>query len=176
MADVPASVLALARIKWAAHGYVAPVETYYGVARDIRARIAPLIMAEAKARPNYGCLNPKHRAQNCQGDGADCIPRKKPLASEDFLTFTYQGKTVTLTSVKLAKLLHKLQSAPGRFFTRAELMDAIGMSVEVYDRSLSTNIKRLRRELRKHWSDVPIITKYKAGYMWDGDDTKEDVA
>ncbi len=60
---------------------------------------------------------------------------------------TRSGATVNLTPTEYA-LLETLMSAPGRVFSRAELLEAAqGVAFEAYERTVDAHIKNLRRKL-----------------------------
>lgn len=57
------------------------------------------------------------------------------------------GQSIALTVAEL-RIAKVLISAPGRVFSRQQLLDAVGASEDVLDRSVDTHIKTLRRKLR----------------------------
>ena len=65
-------------------------------------------------------------------------------------------------------LLHTLVSAPGRVFSREQLLDALGIASEAnYDRSIDGHIKTLRAKLRAIAPDAePIKTQRGFGYVY----------
>jgi DNA-binding response OmpR family regulator len=83
------------------------------------------------------------------------------------------GETVDITPTEF-KVLFSLASAPGKVFTREELVDrALGYQFEGYERSIDAHIKNLRQKIE----DDPkrpalILTIYGVGYRFSG---KKDV-
>ena len=79
------------------------------------------------------------------------------------------GETVDITPTEF-KVLFSLASAPGKVFTREELVDrALGYQFEGYERSVDAHIKNLRQKIE----DDPkkpalILTIYGVGYRFSG--------
>ena len=80
-----------------------------------------------------------------------------------------RGETVDITPTEF-KVLFSLSSAPGKVFTREELVDrALGYQFEGYERSVDAHIKNLRQKIE----DDPkkpalILTIYGVGYRFSG--------
>jgi two-component system alkaline phosphatase synthesis response regulator PhoP len=75
-----------------------------------------------------------------------------------------RGKTsIELTTTEF-QLLAAMARRPGRIFTRAELLDAVG-SEDPFDRAIDAHVKNIRRKLEKdpHAPDY-ILTVYGVGY------------
>jgi len=83
------------------------------------------------------------------------------------------GEAVDITPTEF-KVLFSLATAPGKVFTREELVDkALGYQFEGYERSIDAHIKNLRQKIE----DDPkkpalILTIYGVGYRFSG---KKDV-
>lgn len=82
-------------------------------------------------------------------------------------TIIYRQQTLALTRFEYV-LLHTLVSAPGRVFSREQLLDALGIASEAnYDRSIDGHIKTLRAKLRAIAPDAePIKTQRGFGYAY----------
>ncbi len=78
---------------------------------------------------------------------------------------TRGGEPVSLTPTEYS-LLETLMSAPGRVFSRAELLEAAqGVAFEAYERTVDAHIKNLRRKLEPFPSQPRyILTVRGAGY------------
>ncbi|MDN3638609.1 two-component system response regulator CreB [Simiduia curdlanivorans] len=79
----------------------------------------------------------------------------------------YYGQTLNLTRIEYL-LLQTLLSQPSRVFSRDQLLNTIGSSVNgAYDRSIDTHIKALRAKLRAVNAGVePIKTERGFGYSY----------
>jgi two-component system catabolic regulation response regulator CreB len=73
------------------------------------------------------------------------------------------GQSLDLTTAEL-RLIEVLTQAPMRVFSRQQLLDAIGASYEVLDRSIDTHIKTLRKKLRDAGAGDCIRTHRGLGY------------
>lgn len=82
------------------------------------------------------------------------------------------GKTITLT-LKEYSILQKLLSAPGRVFTREQMLDDIwGYDFMGDMRTVDSHFARLRTKLGD-WGTTHIKTIYGTGYKLDvGDDSQ----
>ena len=79
------------------------------------------------------------------------------------MTVITDGREIVLP-LKEFNLLFKLLSYPGKIFTRQQLMDEIwGMDSETDDRTINTNINRLRDKFEDN-PDFKIITIRGLGY------------
>lgn len=85
------------------------------------------------------------------------VLRRRPLASVDAehnmldrnrRTLKLEGKEIGLTAAEY-RLLEVLTDAPGRVFSRAELMDAMDEAgaVEAFDRAIDSHVSRLRSKI-----------------------------
>ena len=83
------------------------------------------------------------------------------------------GETVDITPTEF-KVLFSLASAPGKVFTREELVDrALGYQFEGYERSIDAHIKNLRQKIEDDQKrPALILTIYGVGYRFSG---KKDV-
>jgi two-component system alkaline phosphatase synthesis response regulator PhoP len=78
---------------------------------------------------------------------------------------TVDARAVDLTATEF-QLLAALAAAPGRVFTRAQLLDALhGVAFESYERAIDAHVKNIRRKLepdprRPHY----VLTVYGVGY------------
>lgn len=87
----------------------------------------------------------------------------------DTLGVSRSGDQVTLTPTEF-RLLHLLASAPGKVFTREELVSrGLGYQFEGYERSVDAHIKNIRQKLRDDpRTPVYIQTVYGVGYRFGG--------
>jgi len=78
---------------------------------------------------------------------------------------TVRGQEVELTPTEF-DLLYVLASAPGRVYSRMELLDRVqGESYEGYERTVDTHIKNLRRKTEADPHHPQLIeTVYGVGY------------
>src|SRR2546428_6421138 len=77
------------------------------------------------------------------------------------------GRDVDLTPTEF-QLLATLARAPGRVFTRAQLLDAVhGVAFESYERAIDAHVKNIRRKL-EHDASAPryLLTVYGVGYRF----------
>ncbi len=77
------------------------------------------------------------------------------------------GRNIDLTPTEFELLLH-IASAPGRVYTRAQLLDALhGVAFESYERAIDAHIKNLRRKLEPNPSNPRyLLTVYGVGYKY----------
>lgn len=79
---------------------------------------------------------------------------------------TLAGAAVRLTPIEFS-LLAILAQHPGQTFTRAQLLDRLGMAADNFDRSVDAHIKNLRRKLEADTSDPRyILTVFGIGYQF----------
>jgi two-component system response regulator BaeR len=79
----------------------------------------------------------------------------------------YHGAALDLTPVEF-RLLQAFSQAPGRVFSREQLLDRLhddGRAVT--DRTVDSHIRNLRRKLEAVSPDRPIRSIYGVGYRWD---------
>jgi two-component system OmpR family response regulator len=83
------------------------------------------------------------------------------------------GRAVDITPTEF-KVLFSLASAPGKVYTREELVDkALGYQFEGYERSIDAHIKNIRHKIEDDPKNPAlIITIYGVGYRFSG---KKDV-
>ena len=83
---------------------------------------------------------------------------------------TLDGAPVSVTPTEF-KLLLALASAPGRTFTRDELVSRVlGYQFEGYDRSIDAHIKNLRQKIEKDPRAPEFLkTVYGVGYLFAGE-------
>ncbi|MGB0722797.1 MAG: response regulator [Gammaproteobacteria bacterium] len=86
----------------------------------------------------------------------------------DSLRVSTNGQTLELTSVEFA-LLHTLHQAPGRIFSRDQLMDRIYDDHRVVsDRTIDSHVKKLRKKLHALLPEKELIhSVYGAGYRYE---------
>ncbi len=82
---------------------------------------------------------------------------------------TVNGEAVSLTPTEFA-ILEAMMEAPGRAFTRAELLEAAqGVAFESYERTIDAHIKNLRRKIEAEPSRPQhILTVRGVGYRLVG--------
>jgi len=109
--------------------------------------------------------------------------QKKDLAASEHMSFndgfliidgqSYEikknGLTVNLTPTEF-KVLFAIASAPGKVFTREELVDkALGYQFEGYERSIDAHIKNIRHKIEDDPKNPAfILTIYGVGYRFSG--------
>jgi two-component system alkaline phosphatase synthesis response regulator PhoP len=78
---------------------------------------------------------------------------------------TVAGRPVELTATEF-QLLAALARAPGRVFTRAQLLDLLhGVTLEAYERAIDAHIKNIRRKLEPDPHKPRfLLTVFGAGY------------
>ena len=82
---------------------------------------------------------------------------------------SYHGVALDLTPVEF-RLLRTLSAAPGRVFSREQLLDGLYDDHRVVtDRTVDSHIKNLRRKLEQIAPDEPLIRSiYGVGYKFEG--------
>lgn len=85
-------------------------------------------------------------------------------------TLTLHGASMAITPTEF-KLLATLAAAPGRTFTRDELVSkALGYQFEGYERSVDAHIKNLRQKIESDSRKPDYIkTIYGVGYLFSGE-------
>lgn len=79
---------------------------------------------------------------------------------------TLAGASIRLTPIEFS-LLAILAQHPGQTFSRAQLLDRLGMAADNFDRSVDAHIKNLRRKLEADTSDPHYIrTVFGIGYQF----------
>lgn len=77
-----------------------------------------------------------------------------------------KGQLLDLTLSEF-KLLSSLAARPGHVLSRAQLLDALSDEKDVFDRTVDSHIKNLRKKLTPFFSDQEIIqTIYGVGYRF----------
>jgi DNA-binding response OmpR family regulator len=81
---------------------------------------------------------------------------------------TVGERQVALTPTEF-NLLQTLMAAPGRAFTRAELLDrALGDEADVFERTVDAHVKNLRRKIEPDPTDPRyVVTVHGVGYKFD---------
>ena len=79
------------------------------------------------------------------------------------------GEQVNITPTEF-KVLYSLASAPGKVFTREDLVEkALGYQFEGYERSIDAHIKNIRHKIEEDPKNPAyIITIYGVGYRFSG--------
>lgn len=83
---------------------------------------------------------------------------------------TKDGQALTVTPTEF-KLLMTLAAAPGRTFTRDELVSrALGYQFDGYERSIDAHIKNLRQKIESNPRNPQYLkTVYGVGYLFSGE-------
>ena len=81
------------------------------------------------------------------------------------LRASVQGRPVDLTPTEFT-ILATMARAPGRVFTRSQLLDAVhGVAFESYERAIDTHIKNVRRKIEPNPREPRYVqTVYGVGY------------
>jgi DNA-binding response OmpR family regulator len=92
------------------------------------------------------------------GDLTIDIPRMRVMRGDE---------SIELTATEF-QLLSTMARAPGRVFTRGQLLNAVhGVMVEAYERAIDAHVKNIRRKLESPASDVQYIqTVHGVGYRF----------
>ncbi|MDY0037955.1 MAG: response regulator [Zoogloea oleivorans] len=96
-------------------------------------------------------------------------PERHPLhIDENSWRATYHGIELDLTPVEF-RLLRTLSAAPGRVFSRENLLDGLYDDHRVVtDRTVDSHIKNLRRKLEQIAPEAPLIRSiYGVGYKFE---------
>ena len=80
---------------------------------------------------------------------------------------TRNGETIDLTPTEF-QILSVLARAPGRVFTRQQLLDTVrGSDVDSFDRAIDSHVKNIRRKLeRDPRKPRYVVTIYGIGYKF----------
>ena len=115
--------------------------------RELVARVRAVLRRSEKPQPSAGLV----------------IDEAKMKATRD-------GEPIDLTTTEFL-IVSVLARAPGRVFTRAQLLDAVrGSDVDSFDRAIDTHIKNIRRKLeRDPHKPRFILTVYGIGYKFADD-------
>ena len=117
--------------------------------REVVARVRA-VLRRAQSTPRTADAAPRRT-----NGGAD---RPLPLTVDEATRrATVHGKTIELTRVEF-DLLGCLLSAPGRVFTRAQLIDRVwGDGFAITDRTIDSHVKALRRKVEGGGGDANLI-------------------
>jgi two-component system response regulator BaeR len=79
-----------------------------------------------------------------------------------------KGKTVSLTALEF-EMLHVLMGAPGRIFSRDEIMNRVYNDFRIVnDRTIDSHVKKLRRKLDSlQLDEKPLRSVYGVGYKYE---------
>jgi two-component system response regulator BaeR len=81
---------------------------------------------------------------------------------------TLDGKALNLTRREFM-LVHSLAARPGRVFSRDDLLArAFPDDTEVFDRTIDSHIRNIRRKIAAVSDNDPIRSVYGVGYSYDG--------
>jgi two-component system catabolic regulation response regulator CreB len=122
--------------------------------REVAARARAILRREARSRAGDG-------SGNGLAAVTDAVWRHEP----DALFIAFHGQALDLTRYEYL-LLALLLSAPGRVFTREQIMGRVWANApDTADRSIDTHVKTLRAKLRAIRPDAePIVTHRGTGY------------
>ncbi len=97
------------------------------------------------------------------------VERQTLRIDENGWRASYHGVELDLTPVEF-RLLRTLSAAPGRVFSREQLLDGLYDDHRVVtDRTVDSHIKNLRRKLEQIAPDEPLIRSiYGVGYKFEG--------
>lgn len=109
-------------------------------------------------------------------DGAGSVEKPVSFNNGDLIldsrrhTLVCRGESCTVTPTEF-KLLQTLSSAPGRTFSRDELVSkALGYQFDGYERSIDAHIKNLRQKIEQDSRKPEFIrTIYGIGYLFTGE-------
>ena len=92
----------------------------------------------------------------------------EPVLSIDASTFCVKikGEPIDVTRSEF-KLLSTLAARPGQVMSRTQLLDALSDEKDVFDRTIDSHIKNLRKKLHPFLTDQEVIqTIYGVGYRF----------
>jgi two-component system response regulator BaeR len=96
------------------------------------------------------------------------IKNTEPVLAIDPLTFNVKikGQAIDLTLSEF-KLLSALAARPGHVMSRTQLLDTLSDEKDVFDRTIDSHIKNLRKKLNPFLPDQEVIqTIYGVGYRF----------
>jgi len=96
------------------------------------------------------------------------IKNTEPVLAIDPFTFNVKvkGQSIDLTPSEF-KLLSALAARPGRVMSRMQLLDTLSDEKDVFDRTIDSHIKNLRKKLNPFLPDQEVIqTIYGVGYRF----------
>ena len=116
------------------------------------------LVARVRAVLRRGQTAPDDDAVIAAGDLTIDIPRMRVARGDE---------SIELTATEF-QLLTTMAKAPGRVFTRGQLLNAVhGVMVEAYERAIDAHVKNIRRKLESPASDVQYIqTVHGVGYRF----------
>ena len=116
------------------------------------------LVARVRAVLRRGTAPPDGEAVIAAGDLVIDIPRMRVVRGDE---------SIELTATEF-QLLTTMAKAPGRVFTRGQLLNAVhGVMVEAYERAIDAHVKNIRRKLESPVSDVQYIqTVHGVGYRF----------
>lgn len=88
--------------------------------------------------------------------GRQPLAHRGLMLSPDTHAFTMDGKPIALTLSEF-RILETLMRAPGRVFTREQLLDVLGRDEGVFDRAVDVHIVNLRRKLDVHAGQRTVV-------------------
>ena len=100
-------------------------------------------------------------------DAGDVIRAGQVTLDVPRMRVRVRDRAVELTPTEF-QLLAALARAPGRIFTRAQLLDAVlGVQVESYERAIDAHVKNIRRKLEPDPREPRyLLTVYGVGYRF----------
>ncbi len=106
------------------------------------------------------------RRVNSKDSASDDAPNQLVLDEEGWRALA-DGKDIELTAVEF-QLLKVMMSAPGRIFSREQLMDHMYRDHRIVsERTVDSHIKKLRRKIADAWPEREIIRSvYGVGYKY----------
>jgi len=107
------------------------------------------------------------RRANARSPGEQLLRAGQVVVDRAAHTVTVAGREVDLTPSEF-DLLAVLVAAPGRVFTRAQLLEQVqGVAYEAYERTIDVHVKNLRAKLEDDPRDPRYIeTVYGVGYRF----------
>lgn len=92
---------------------------------------------------------------------ADSLPLE---IDQDSFVLRLYGKKIDLTPSEF-KLVAALGAKPGRVWSRAQLLDVFLGEKDVFDRTIDSHIKNIRKKIAQHFPDLDLIQSvYGIGY------------
>lgn len=136
--------------------------------------VQPRINTDSEIAPHPPTTEPRvHTEPHIVGSPG--APQAVPLAAANDLTIdpktrkaSYAGQTLKLTPIEF-KLAQFFVEHPGQVFSRAQLLEAVGLFLDAnYERNIDGHIKTLRAKLRDVTHDAdPIVTHRGFGYSYE---------
>ena len=100
-------------------------------------------------------------------DGAEQAPGSDLLLDEEGWRALADGQDLALTAVEF-QLLKVMMHAPGRIFSRDQLMDHMYRDHRIVsERTVDSHVKKLRRKISEVWPEREVIRSvYGVGYKY----------